>query len=347
MKVFVRTDSSVQLGSGHLMRCLTLADMLRAKGAEVEFICQELPGNMARIAQNQGFAVHLHLDKNWKADASSSVAVVKQSCSTADLLVVDNYHLDFRWERMLRPYTNKLMVIDDLANRHHDCDVLLDQNFYLDMASRYAGLVPDDCRSFLGPAYVLLRKEFRQERKNLRKRDGNVNKILVFFGGSDSTNETVKTLQAIEKIQRDSREFVCNIVAGAANSHLAQINELCSALANVRLHIQTNNMAQLMNEADLAIGAGGTATWERCYLGLPTITVIIAENQAETTNAVATTGAILNLGWYHSVDEQTIIDAVLNLAANPSELKKMSANALQIISEAPSENKLLDFLARR
>lgn len=302
-KLIIRADASVQIGSGHVMRCLTLADELRGRGAEIVFVCREFDGNLCGYIEEKGYIVHrlpvsdapeqgdqnietglkhaAWLGAGLQTDARQVKEIIKDLDTPPDWLVVDHYALDERWERYLRPYVKKIMVIDDLADRAHDCDLLLDQNFYENLESRYKGLVPLDCKKLLGPKYALLRPEFREARKNLRKRDGHVKRIMIFFGGSDPTNETVKALEAIRMLNRP--DIAVDVVVGSANPHKYKINELCAAMANVAYHCQVENMAKLMADADLFIGGGGSTTWEKCCLGLPSLIISTAINQ----NAIA------------------------------------------------------------
>jgi len=221
MKIFVRADASVQIGTGHVMRCLTLADELRGRDAEIVFVCREFAGNLCGYIEEKGYVVHrlpvsdapdqgvgadlkhaAWLGADWQTDGGQVEEIIKRLAAPLDWLIVDHYALDERWEEYLRPYVKKIMVIDDLADRAHDCDLLLDQNFYENLESRYDGLVSAWCKKLLGPKYALLRPEFREARKNLRKRDGHVKRIMIFFGGSDPANETTKALEAIRMLKR-------------------------------------------------------------------------------------------------------------------------------------------------
>lgn len=347
MNIIIRTDSSTQIGTGHLMRCLTLAGELRKKGAQISFICRELPGNLCDLAEEKGYPVHrlpcaeeqlkhvgqrtAHshwLGVDWQTDARQTKAVIKKEARDIDWLIVDHYALDKQWDVQMRPPVKNIMVIDDLANRMHDCDLLLDQNLYIDMEKRYEGLVPGHCRRLLGPRYALLRPEFIEARKKLRKRDGVVRRVLVFFGGCDPTNETAKAIQAIRLLGRP--DIAVDVVVGSTNPHKEQVKKLCSETPNTTFYCQVNNMAQLMAGADLAIGAGGSTTWERCCLGLPAITLVTAQNQLETTAAVAEAGAIRNLGWHAGVGVEKLHNAVKHAVKTPVMLKSMSEKAGRI-----------------
>ena len=244
-------------------------------------------------------------------------------------LIVDHYALDKRWEGQMRPFTGKIMVIDDLADRPHDCDLLLDQNLYKGMERRYEGLVPDHCERLLGPRYALLRPEFAAARRTLRHRDGRVRRILVFFGGSDLSNETAKALEAIRLLNRS--DIAVDVVVGASNAKGDMIREICQRMPNTCFHLQVENMAELMALADLAIGAGGTTTWERCYLGLPTIVLVLADNQREVAEAMSAAGAIRNVGWHADVTSTGLAEALRMAMASPDFLNAMSERCFAIM----------------
>jgi spore coat polysaccharide biosynthesis predicted glycosyltransferase SpsG/RimJ/RimL family protein N-acetyltransferase len=200
------------------------------------------------------------------------------------------------------------MAIDDLAGRIHDCDLLLDQNLCENFDTRYEGLTPAHCRKLLGPRYALLRPEFEQERQRLRGRNGSVRRILIFFGGSDSTNETAKALEAMRLLNRP--EIAVDVVVGGGNPHKDRVKVLCGALPNARFYCQVANMAELMANADLAIGAGGSTTWERFCLELPSLVVAVAPNQEPVAEKAAAEGRLLYLGKSDEVTAESISQAV-------------------------------------
>lgn len=218
MKVAFRADASVGIGSGHVMRCLTLAGELKEAGAQIIFICRECEGNLCDLIEKQGIPVARISGElqSWEADAFQSLEALKKY-GKADWLVVDHYSLDHRWEAGIRNAAEKIMVIDDLADRIHDNDLLLDQNLYEDLENRYNGLAPPHCIKLLGPRYALLRPEFRKARASLRKRDGIIRRILVSFGGSDPSNETAKALEAIGLLGKP--EIAVDVVVGSSNPH--------------------------------------------------------------------------------------------------------------------------------
>ncbi|MBI4283702.1 MAG: UDP-2,4-diacetamido-2,4,6-trideoxy-beta-L-altropyranose hydrolase, partial [Chloroflexi bacterium] len=211
-----------------------------------------------------------------------------------DWLVVDHYGLDATWERLIKHRVGNVLAVDDLANRPHDCDLLLDQNFYTDMESRYSGLVPVHTRQLLGPRFALLRPEFRKARESLRKRDGAVRRILVFFGGVDPTGEMGKALEALQNLNRP--DIAVDVVVVGSNPRADDIHTKFSKMPNVTFHRQVANMAELMAASDFSLGAGGTSHWERCCVGLPTAVTVVAANQSKTTRDLAARGVVLALG---------------------------------------------------
>lgn len=339
MKVAFRVDASSSIGSGHVMRCLTLADRLCELGAEIYFLCRELPGNMNCHIEAKGYRVcRLDLEGKLLGEGWAYLADVEQTKSalgaigaSVDWLVVDHYDIDARWEMLERSYTKKILVIDDLANRRHDCEVLLDQNYYPNMAHRYDKLAPQNCHKLLGPAHALLRPEFLEARKKMRPCHGKVERILIFFGGSDPTNETEKTLLVLRRLNLPNISL--DVVVGSANPHRLQIEKLCSEMPNTFFHCQILNMAELMVKADLAIGAGGASTWERCFLGLPALTVIVADNQAETTVSMAEAGAVWNLGLAAEVTSDRLVQVLQKILGDPAAICKMGFAAQEIMAQ--------------
>ena len=324
MKVAVRTDASFDIGTGHVMRCLTLAEKLRQKGAEVIFICRQLPGNGIDLIRQQGFTVselpapsmppdaaaqvNHWLCTSWEQDAEQAHQVLSVG-GPWDWLIVDHYGIDARWEEHQKDVVNQVMVVDDLADRPHSCDVILDQNFYTDMESRYRKWVPTGCRQLLGLKYVLLRDEFLKQRDKLKVYDRQMRNLLVFFGGVDAPNMTEKVLAAIVALRVSG--ISVNVVIGSANPHKDKLRAMCQRLPEVQLHVQVANMAEMMANADLCIGAGGTATWERCSLGLPTLAWSIADNQEKLLHDAAAMGLV----YVPDFDCPSVEDIALHLQA--------------------------------
>ena len=310
MKVAFRVDANARIGSGHLVRCATLARELRARGAEPLLLCRGLPQTWQAwleglqlpwrelgepreaFTAGEGDVPHAGwLGTSWAADAQDTLEALRPG--PWDWLVVDHYALDVRWERALRTAARRLLAIDDLADRGHDVDALLDLNLYERAESRYAGRVPGSARLMLGPRFALLRPEFSAARAALAPRVDVVRRVLVFFGGFDAHNTTGRVLQALEMLRRDGiGPFAVDAVIGALHPAREELEAYCAQRRGWTCHVQTERMAELMGAADLAIGAGGGATWERCALGLPTLAVPQAANQVVQVQTAAQAGVV-------------------------------------------------------
>ena len=291
MKVAVRADASAAMGSGHLMRCLCLADALRERGARVLFISHGLPAVLAAQVGARGHDLALlptpvetgsdAPQQAWPAARQEEDAAATLVClqgGAVDWLVADHYGLDRHWESRMRSAAGRILAIDDLA-REHDCDVLLDQGFHPDPAARYASRLAATTTRLLGPEYAILRPEFAQARTQVAPRDGDVRRLLVFMGGMDAGNATGLVLQAIDLLKRP--ELLLDVVIGATHPAAAAIQAFCAGRPGATCHVQAPDMAALLARADLAVGAGGGATWERCALGVPALALALAENQRE------------------------------------------------------------------
>ncbi|MEO4054184.1 UDP-2,4-diacetamido-2,4,6-trideoxy-beta-L-altropyranose hydrolase [Solibacillus sp. CAU 1738] len=339
MNVFIRVDASVEIGTGHVMRCLTLAHRLKKEGKTVAFICRGTEGDCIELIEQQGFQVYqlsnfqgtlwAYVEEQWEKDAKETIDIL---CNfKVAQLIIDHYSIDIKWEQLIRPFTEQIMVIDDLANRQHDCDILLDQNFYLNMETRYEALVPLNAKLLLGPTYALLREEFIEEKMHIRPFNGKLERLFIFFGGSDPTNETEKVLFAIKPIIERYKLSV-DVVVGNSNPNKLEIKQICDKIENAYYYCQVNNIAQLMAQADLAIGAGGATTWERIFLELPSIVIAVAQNQIEVAKAVASTRAIFYLGTANEVNREQVLTIVEHLYRDTTELIQIKQNCSNLMS---------------
>lgn len=309
MKIVFRADASIEIGTGHVMRCLTLADALSSRGAACHFICREHAGNLIEYVRSKGYATH-SLPIIDVADTNlahshwlgSTQAQDAEACAPIlailkpDWLVVDHYALDAKWEGLLAPHYRYLMVIDDLADRAHDCDLLLDQNFGR-AADDYRAWVPSDCILLCGSAYALLRPEFAELREySLQRRTTpQLKHLFINMGGVDKDNVTSKVLDALRHAPLP-HDCEITVVMGATSPWLAEVKERATAMpwhATVRAGV--DRMAQLMADSDLAIGAAGATSWERCCLGVPTIMMVLAKNQHSIAQSLSDAGAAILL----------------------------------------------------
>jgi len=322
MNILIRADASITIGSGHVMRCLTIANQLKRLKHNVLFWMEHLPGNMIDFVIDQGYPV------------------ISESTS-ADILIVDHYQLDMNWEQSMRSNFKRIVVIDDLANKQHDCDVLLDQNVVPHYEQRYDQLVSSHCVKLLGPKYLIIRDEFIEERTRLIDRTGEVKRLLVFMGGSDPTNETMKVLIALQQTSASFDHI--DVVVGSSNANRSQIEQICNK-QQYAYHCQIDYMAHLMAEADFSIGAGGATTWERCYVGLPSSSTIVARNQMESTQTAEQLGAIINLGWHEMVTSEIYKRLLDSLPSKRNEIKEISEQGLKMTASQGQANPWLNHI---
>jgi len=303
MNIAFRVDASAQSATGHIMRCVALADAFRERNVNVLFLSRHMPQHIRDLLTDRGYEFAdlgsapagppdelphaAWLGTTQAADAAASSRAL--SDRRWDWLIVDNYALDCRWESALRPAVQRIAAIDDIANRRHDCDVLLDQNFYADMNDRYIGKVPPHCQMLLGPRFALLRQEFRRLRESVGARSGSVKRVLIFFGGVDAGNYTGLAITALA--DSGLTGIRVDVVIGATHPARQPIESQCRRLG-FDLHVQTDRMAELMAQADMAVGAGGGAVWERCCLGLPSLAISAAGNQSRQIADAAGEGLV-------------------------------------------------------
>jgi UDP-2,4-diacetamido-2,4,6-trideoxy-beta-L-altropyranose hydrolase len=338
VRVAVRVDAGPLIGGGHAMRCLTLADALAARGAKATFVTAAMPDVLAERIAAEHKLVRIPASaelgregEDWHqmplseeaqtADVRATVAAAGKS----NWLIVDHYLLDARWHSAARRFAERILVIDDLANREYDCDLLLDQT-HGRSAADYLPLVPANSTVLAGAIYALLRSEFARERSAAltRRRDvGPVRRILVSLGTTDPEGITAK---AVGEVLAAAPGRAIDVVLGPDAASVTRIREVVAENAGVTVHVGTARMAQLMRDADIAIGAAGATSWERCCLGLPAIVVVLADNQRIIGNALAEAGA-------HILVDRSggVADALSQLLSDADRRHRMSAAAFAIV----------------
>lgn len=341
MRVAFRVDASLQVGNGHVMRCLTLAQCLQAQGAQCAFISRPQAGDLFDLVRARGFVVHplaATVSSNgvpsrpdtgvdWALDAAQTRHAL-DGAGPFDWLVVDHYRVDHRWEAALQQVGRRLMVIDDLADRRHVCDLLLDQNLGRQRAD-YAALVPAGCVLLAGPAFALIEPVFAQHRaRSLAHRPaGALARLLVSMGGVDASNATGRVLSALAGFA-PSVGWRVDVVMGPHAPALQEVRQQARGMpapTTVHVGIAPAEMAELMAACDLAIGGAGGTAWERCCLGLPTLLVVLAENQRAGAQALVRAQAARMIG---GVEDIAIgLPAALSAVQQAALLARMSAAA--------------------
>jgi UDP-2,4-diacetamido-2,4,6-trideoxy-beta-L-altropyranose hydrolase len=306
MRVAFRTDASIDIGNGHVMRCLALASELRERGSTCIFVCRLHEGNLVEKIKNIGFDVLAlpaavstdtkipgydpRIGENWETDAAQTVAAIG---SDIDWMVVDHYAIGVEWEVFIRQSCRQVLVIDDLANRLHDADRLLDQNAGR-TADDYSKLVPKKCSVLAGPQYALLRNEFGARREaSLQRHRLGLRHILINMGGVDQHNASADILQVLASCKLPEKATI-TVVLGPHAPHIANVRQLAKMMPwSTKVLINVEDMAALMEDCDLAIGAGGSSALERCCVGLPSIIIPIADNQIAGAEALAASGGAM------------------------------------------------------
>jgi len=347
MNVVFRVDASVQIGTGHVMRCLTLAEELRKQGHQCRFVCRPHEGHLGEFIKSSGFVLDMldhpatatyvdvphttahaaWLGISWHQDAEQTAS--RLAGSHTDWLVVDHYALDAGWERNMAPHVHRILAIDDIADRPHECHALLDQNLGRQRRD-YDDLAPQSVTRLIGPRYALLRPEFREwrEKSLARRQHAEPKRILISLGGVDRTNATGRVLKALTGTALPP-DTTLDIIMGSHAPALQTVKAQAEALPfDAAVSINVNDMAERMCLADLSIGAAGSTSWERCCLGLPSIMIILADNQRMIGEALADAGAAL------LVDESRIVERLgtfLNcFVQSPGELQDYARNASAI-----------------
>jgi UDP-2,4-diacetamido-2,4,6-trideoxy-beta-L-altropyranose hydrolase len=323
-RIVFRADGNDAIGSGHLQRCLTLARRLRDWGCDCSFVCGSAPHNFNALVSDSGFVISEIEAGSQLEDAASTIEAVSEF-ARFDVLVVDHYGLGAEWEKSLRAHADKIIVIDDLANREHDCDLLLDPA--PGSAARYDGLVPSHCQKLLGPRYAMLRPEFAEYRDADRRVAEKVERILISFGGVDPDNLSAI---AIAVVRGQLPEAAIDVVLTKLSPHRQSLLNLAKDDAKLAIHVDARNMAELMLAADIAIGAGGSTSWERACLGLPSIVVVIADNQAATAKALVEAGCALAVKSGHDFTDQ-LTRAIQTLRDSSGLRTLMRAAAMQTV----------------
>ena len=306
-----RVDSGTAIGGGHLVRCLTLADALTKEGISCAFACRDHAGTMSALVETRGHTLHrLPVSSDvvselcytsWRgASVEAEIADLRRIMRSwpSDLLVFDHYGIDSAIEASLADECGAIVVIDDLHDRHHAACVLIDHNVG-HRASDYVGLIRPDMQVLIGPAYGLLNPAYGANRMvalERRARQETPQRLLIAIGGGDCPDVTGTVLSGLAGPHRPDWLNAVDVVLTSNAPHLVRVAALCDATPGATLHVDLPDLANLMVRADVAIGAPGVTAMERCVLGLPSIVVILAENQRSAARKLSDANAVTNLG---------------------------------------------------
>ncbi|MDX8349288.1 UDP-2,4-diacetamido-2,4,6-trideoxy-beta-L-altropyranose hydrolase [Cognatiyoonia sp. IB215446] len=310
-RVAIRADASSLIGTGHIFRSIAIFEGWRDRGVACLFVCSDVPGNMIGGLKAMGFeAVAIPATTDQVVDATAFCAAVRR-WGGADIVWVDHYALDARWENHARTVGGILCVIDDLANRRHSCDLLVDSSHGADERQVYRNLLQnDDSVCLIGTDYVPLRKQFTEHMRIVPDHPSHVKCVLVTLGGNDPVNASTLVLDAIDCPELSQIAF--RMTVGSANPRADELLARGDMMPNVSMLYQHHDMVGLMAWADLCIGAGGTTSWERCYMGLPTLGLTLADNQSTFIERLERLGVARHIGWANLISVRDLRAAIVN-----------------------------------
>ena len=344
----IRADANTEIGIGHVIRCLALAEWLldinikpvlltKHQNGFIESKIKALGGEMVLLTKSRSLSTSVYKHSSWlrgteEEDAMGCMQSIFQLAQDNHnkplFIMVDHYSLGAPWERILQEVA-PVLAVDDLSDRVHECRWLIDQT-YGKTYEDYCHLVQDETQVFLGPEYSLLRKEFSKEAENLSRtyKEENIH-ILMSLGGVDKNNDTSKILKLLAQY-KDFEALTITIVTGSANPNRQDLENLIHRMSNVSLQIDCNNMAFLMKTHDICIGAAGSTSWERCALSIPTLCVVLADNQKTIAENMHLAGALLNLGLVENIKKINFLSHLEALCNDKSLYNSLSQNAYKL-----------------
>jgi UDP-2,4-diacetamido-2,4,6-trideoxy-beta-L-altropyranose hydrolase len=342
----IRADASTSIGTGHIIRCLVLADAFKLRNWKTIFISRKLPGNLLSLIKKKHFLIELQTPDNykfneinhdnyienlgvsWSEDANETIEAIKKLANIPDLLVVDHYSLDILWENKLRSFVGKIFVIDDLAKNNHEADFILNQDYLPNYKKHYKNLNFEKSKLLLGTKYALIHPDFCKARQKVN-RDRNIKKILVFYGGTDISNETGKALCAINNLNQT--DIKIDVVIGSANPHGLKLINIFASNSNIKFFKPQNNLANLMLNADIFFGAGGSTTIETLCMGLPSLLTTTAKNQVPFIHFLDDKGIVTYLGTKEDVKQADIEISFQKLLKSTQILEHQSKQGMKLV----------------
>ncbi|MFI8553664.1 UDP-2,4-diacetamido-2,4,6-trideoxy-beta-L-altropyranose hydrolase [Psychrobacter sp. NPDC077938] len=343
MKIGFRVDIAKHIGTGHLQRCLTLARELKKISISSIFFVREYDKELLSLIVISGFTYYIigyaasedisedHL--NWlgvsqEQDAQEFInAVTKQHI---DMIVIDHYSIDSTWENIVKNAISlPIAVIDDLANRKHTCDLLIDQNYWPNLNSRYDDLVSGHCSRLLGPKYSLLRDEFVSLRESkAQKPSDELKTILVNFGGVGNMEVWKIFLPALVKYNK----FKFHVITGKLSlEDLAYCKNMVKQSRHIFLEEQTDQMSSLMKVSDFALGACGSTVWERFCLGLNSALIDVADNQKDLVHYLHEKDLVDYLGSLNTITVDSIFSYLIRLSISNTKYLARKHNIMNLV----------------
>jgi len=315
-----RVDASPDIGTGHLMRCMALGQTWKDAGGNVIFITACQNNALLQRLRAEDFDIHLIPDSYPNTSDWIHTKNIISNYSNA-WIILDGYHFDENYQIRIKELGNKLFLIDDTAHLdRYYADIMLNQNLHADELNYHC---EPYTKLLLGTKYVLLRKQFMRWQGWRRKIPDIAHKVLITLGGSDPSNQTLKIIRALQKVDIRGLEVV--VVVGASNPHFREIQSTTrNSRFVIRLIRNATDMPELMAWADIAVSAGGSTSWELAFMGLPALLIVLAENQRRSAKLLAERKVFLGLGEGQNVKVQDIAQALKNVLQNCEIRKKLS-----------------------
>lgn len=324
MNLLIRTDASIAIGTGHVMRCLALAQAWQDVGGSAVFaMAESTPAVKARLVSEGLSVVAISGEVGSPEDARQTRAVAEEA--NANWIVADGYRFESKYQRTLKDGGQRLLVLDDYGHSdHYTADVVLNQNV-LASERQYARREPYT-RLLLGSTYALLRREFLAWRDWKRVITPLCRRLLIMMGGSDPENVTAKVIEA--SLQFESLEKI--VVVGGSNPHWSNLGKLSAHDKSIMLLKNADDMPKLMAEADVAISAAGSTCWELCFMALPSLLIDVAGNQTTVARELDRLGCAVHLG-NQKVKRATISANLQRVADSPEPRESMSERSRKLV----------------
>ena len=356
MIIVFRVDSSDIIGTGHVYRCLNLA--AQYKEHSIYFICKDHPYNLndkvkktySLLELSHGNANDITLDMNtWLGeteidDAKKTISLLKRNNISVDCLVIDHYAINKEWENYLRSYVNKIAVIDDFTNRNHDCDILINQQItHEEGIIRYKNRLPTECNICCGNDYLLLHPRYFEYTGFKKQYDKPfLTRINIFMGGADTFNITEKIIDICNKYNNSLKNKIWfDVIIGKANKNVYRIKDIVSNIENFKLYYDMEFIGDLLEKSDLAIGAPGSTSYERCLMKTPSLAICLADNQKTVLDKFIDANVMKYLGTIQDNFEEQLLFYLEYFNNNIDELQKMSYNCEKLIDLKNNKKKYI------
>ena len=350
LNIIFRVDSSDIIGTGHIIRCLNLADYY--KNHNIEFICKDLPFNLIdNISKNYkvniiklndnskiNYNINTWLGESWEKDCKKTIDIIKNK--EIDWIIIDHYNIDYKWENMIKQYVKNIMVIDDYTNRKHNCNILLNQQIDVNFGKKLYNnnIVNNDCKLLLGNKYIIFNEKFFDILKKIKKKN-ELKRINIFMGGSDPNNITLNIIKKCNNLNKKLKnKLIFDVVVGASNKHKDIIEKKCNSLHNFNYYYNLPFIGDVLLKADLCIGASGGTSYERCLLRIPTLIILTADNQYTVVKKFIEAGVCDFIGTVKDNYKDIISKKINYYIKNIGEIIKMSENCKKICNKSNYNN---------